>query len=510
MLINPDWWLPLLETALLGTERRPFDYTLLPPALHLPDAPIPPERSLLQTAAMAGAYLRAGAEPLPIALPVLPVCPPETKPYAPREAIQVLDALSQEQTINRRLLGLLLTKCRDRSWLIPPDRLPDLLSIGYLRQAYELHEVVLAVIGERGRWLATVNPAWQYAAPANDPTLLESGTTADRRAAFRRLRRSDPAQARDWLETIWSGEPTKNRVEWVRDMDEAGRNRADEPFLMRALAEVQTVKQPRDIHRSLATELTRLLLSFPDGDLFGQTRQHLSKYVRQKRNLLLQSVRAIDLPRQTDAFLGPPDKTYAGSDTAWVRRAFIDYVAIIHPAVWPLLLDQPVPQCIHTLRAAVDEAASGPDWMAASLQRAVVRHGLSDWAAELVPLVSVDDRGDLLALLPPAQWEARLSSSSDWLQHLGRYGSLTAPGAPRWSLAFSRFVVAELTGIQARQYQLNPAQRQFATDLPTVLHPDTFMDQSDHASAADPPTVLGYLTAEFARNLALRGKIDRL
>ncbi len=44
---------------------------------------------------------------------------------------------------------------------VPEEALPDLLDFGQARR--ELHEAISGVLGQRGRWLARLNPDWECA-----------------------------------------------------------------------------------------------------------------------------------------------------------------------------------------------------------------------------------------------------------------------------------------------------------------------------------------------------------
>src|SRR5262249_42913319 len=99
------------------------------------------------------------------------------------------------------------------------------------------------VVGERGRWLARLNDAWQWAAraplpagqlPPDAETIWDEGSFAERVAVLKQLRAADPTQARDSLAEVWSKEKAEQRAELLQIFDFA-LHPADEPFLEQAL-----------------------------------------------------------------------------------------------------------------------------------------------------------------------------------------------------------------------------------------------------------------------------------
>jgi hypothetical protein len=103
-----------------------------------------------------------------------------------------------------------------------------------------LREKLLPVLGERGRWLASLNPAWSWVSSGvgtlssgNRETLQrewQEGTIRDRCRALGALRLSDPSEGRALLEAAFKGEKADYRAQLVAVL-EHGLGREDEPFL---------------------------------------------------------------------------------------------------------------------------------------------------------------------------------------------------------------------------------------------------------------------------------------
>jgi hypothetical protein len=118
-----------------------------------------PEERLLTAAGAIAVQRRAGrraaaapALPPPAAEVTLLQCPPA--------AVGRLELLLADR---RSLLGEWLRALAARGRRAPEERLPDLLEAATATQA--LRDDVEAVLGERGRWLAALEPRWAWASP---------------------------------------------------------------------------------------------------------------------------------------------------------------------------------------------------------------------------------------------------------------------------------------------------------------------------------------------------------
>ena len=156
----------MLATALLGTEQRKC--SVISPELeflsarqeldHVADH----EAWLLLAAAYAANYRRAGQIP-----PVdgrgssFPAAQKEKQPYcSPALAARLASLLPegmQTDPLTEELLAGLVRKQK----LAPPHLLPTLLNWG--QRSKERRALIAPVVGERGHWLASINPAWKNA-----------------------------------------------------------------------------------------------------------------------------------------------------------------------------------------------------------------------------------------------------------------------------------------------------------------------------------------------------------
>jgi hypothetical protein len=231
-----ELWDGLLKAALLGTERQTSfalqDATPVGDVLQQLDE-TERESALLAAAATLSLYERAGVLPPAHTSPLPEACPPETLPRPGARATTHLDRILNGEY--RELLPEWLEAASRRGLRAPEELLPELLETA--RRQTSLRAAVARVIGQRGRWLAALNPAWKYFAgdaSASDEENWQTGSTPLRMEALQRARENNPAQAREWLQSTWKVESPKNRADFLR-LFLTNLGPEDEPFLEIAL-----------------------------------------------------------------------------------------------------------------------------------------------------------------------------------------------------------------------------------------------------------------------------------
>lgn len=259
----------LVQAALAGTNGSGTE----PPRAETPADALGEGRGLLLQAGLRDIYRQAGyvspdaPEPVPPA-PDVPeaVCPPVVEsplremiehgpglPSAPREAYRALAR---------------------RGWVLPTSVLVPALS-----SQLRLPEL-LPVLGERGRWLAALNGAWQWAvageqapAPLEAERIWTEGTKAERVALIRRLRESDVTGARARVAACFASEPADLRQDLVRAL-EISLSHDDEPFLEAVLDD-----RSKGVRQAAAALLARL----PESAFAGRMVTRAGRLVAQRR-----------------------------------------------------------------------------------------------------------------------------------------------------------------------------------------------------------------------------------
>ena len=270
----------LLAAATVGTERMPGGRPNVEGAIGaLLDRLHADEDSaarLLRQAGVLAVCARAGLVDAE-ATPVLAPAPDETQ--APLQDAPVLAALAWTLRDGpTRLQYEALGRVADCGWRLPAALLPLSLDAG--RRSNLLREPLQRALGERGRWLAACQPAWQYAVGAaehgDQDARWDEGSIEQRRAFLRAERARDPAAARARLEAALGELPARERADLVAVLAE-GLGADDEALLD---------KLRRDRSRDVRQAALALLLRLPASAQGARAAERMSALVQQERGLL--------------------------------------------------------------------------------------------------------------------------------------------------------------------------------------------------------------------------------
>ncbi len=467
----------LTQVALLGTGRHPItiaagetDLNCLLQQLDLNC----PEESLLAAAALSGLHEAIGQLPAGDAAPAPEPCAEEVLPRMSERAGSLL----------LRLLGgdfpELLPECLQlatRASQLPfPEALPGLLSTGRTRA--EWREIMLPLLGQRGRWLAAQNPEWAWAvgATAEDETIWQVGEVAARLLFLQRQRRTAPARARELLAASWSAETPEDRASFIAVLG-IGLTAEDEPLLEAALD---------DRRKEVRRNAVNLLAQLPDSALIRRLTERvrpLLKFVPAEAGSLLKLKKAkpaaveITLPAECDKAMqrdGIDPKPVAGfgEKIGWL----IQMLELVPLEVWMSEWNTPPADIIAASLQGEWEKEIFEAWA-----RAAVRQNNTAWAETLFAIAlnakRVNKLEGLLGTLPARQRERLLTSllAADDTATGNVQSALVNACRHEWSLEFSRTVLAWLRKITAQpagDWQLRSQFKDFATRLAVPALPE--------------------------------------
>ncbi|MBV9709351.1 MAG: hypothetical protein JO011_00375, partial [Ktedonobacteraceae bacterium] len=320
---------PIVTTALVGTAHQghvnlatatPVDALID----ELPAGEI--ERKLLLSAGAWAVYRQAGRKAQQIAVVPEPSAPETLRPCSRKAALLLSRLLKGEHT---DLLPEALERLRKAGMHLPFNLLPQALN-GLNHQSKELHAIIFPVLGERGRWLSTFNPAWNWvrdflpgdenSLSADAETIWQEGTTAQRVEILYRLRAVDQEKARSWLEAAWKQEKAEVRCELAATL-EIGLSASDEAFLENALDD-----RAASVRAVAASLLARIPTSAFVGRMYTRGSAMLN---RVKGKLSVEPPNEIEKDWLRDGIIeNPPEKQ--GKRTMWL----IQVLSTIPPTFW--------------------------------------------------------------------------------------------------------------------------------------------------------------------------------
>ncbi|MGB1253156.1 MAG: DUF5691 domain-containing protein, partial [Candidatus Promineifilaceae bacterium] len=250
-------WATLVRTAVIGTERGALPDTVdssplgqLLAAARVDSA----EHTLLRQAGLIAQYERAGQLPQQSNVQPDPV---RTINTTTRQQTPLLTMFTNRY---KELMPSYLAQLKAANQTVAPHYLPNMLTYGHTA-SHQAHAVI-DVLGPHGRWLATQNPQWAYAAPDIDEwegasRLWNSPQLKRRQSLLRQLRHRQPDLGRQLVESTWKSNTVALRLSLLR-LFEINLSSADEPFLEAART---------DRNLSVRRDAVRILCKMPNSRL---------------------------------------------------------------------------------------------------------------------------------------------------------------------------------------------------------------------------------------------------
>lgn len=212
---------------------------------------------------------------------------------------------------------------------VPEEQLADLLALGERRK--ELRSLIAGVVGQRGRWLATHNPDWQYATQRSlfvgNTVGVEGGSlpnaeerervwqTGDREARLallEQLRAVEPAKATALVTATWTQDPPEERGLFL-DTFAVGLCPDDEPLLERALD---------DKRKEVRQRGQTLLYQLPGSRLIARMMERARPLLTPQSQTHLQVVLPTECGKamQRDGIVAKPPSSSVGERAWWLQQ----------------------------------------------------------------------------------------------------------------------------------------------------------------------------------------------
>jgi hypothetical protein len=377
-------------------------------------------QTLLDDAARLGIQARAGWRPQ-IHSSRLPACPPDAQATAPRAALATLVRLLDAG--DPGLIEEWAQLARSHAVLVDAATAP--LVLDWWARQPRRSETIVAALGRRGEWLASLNAEWQKHVatpdiPGDADKVWQTGKSTERLAILIAVRRHDPARALAFVASSWQDDSASDRQRFLEVLLE-NRSLADEPALEAALDDRSKLVRrqaagvlaliPGSRLRQRLSDAARAMISvrIPRGTPIGHKRHQI----------VLTPPESFAPEWERDGIAQrPPDGI--GPRAWWMRQI----LALSDLTVWTEGTELKPHEVLEALRgddyfsdavqALIEAAAAGGDaeWIA-TLTRWLLRQSPVDLAAVSTLLAGLpDDRREPLAL--EVATKAPLTSVDRW------------------------------------------------------------------------------------------------
>ena len=242
-------WKNIIKTALIGTDRSDLsEATLVELAKLGVDMEATAANILLEGATLFAQMRKAGFQPekwkgeipTPAQKDKSKICSKKSSEHLSMilngTFPLALDSFIQQLVFNKKTF--------------PPELLPELLEKS--RSDKTLWHKLKNAIGERGNWLIVQNEDWHFLIDKSDHVAWEDGTKSERLLLLNSLRKTQPNEALENIESSWGEDDWKHRVEYLKIL-EYNLSLADEPFLEKCLDEKR-----KDLRRTAAGLLEKI------------------------------------------------------------------------------------------------------------------------------------------------------------------------------------------------------------------------------------------------------------
>lgn len=273
-----QFWDNIINTAMMGTDKKTISEQevndgLLDAFKTVQSNPaIDKEEKFLQTAALAFNYRQSGALTLKKELSITPAST-EEKNYCNPESLQTLQDILNEENIP--LLNFWLTHCNNKQQIVTAAFIPILFSLAVNNKI--LQTFVSNCCGNRGFWLASFNPEWNFGSTDTPENIWQTGSLEQRKIVLQQVRETEPAAGLQWLQQTWQQEDAAVRAAFL-DILRSTVNEGDIPFLESLVSDKS--KKVKEI----ANELLR---SIAASSIVQQYQQVLQQSVSLKKEKVL-------------------------------------------------------------------------------------------------------------------------------------------------------------------------------------------------------------------------------
>jgi hypothetical protein len=277
----------LRETALVGTEKKPLDISVLPEAVKQQLMAGEPEQQFLQAATLLNFYRLAGTYPAAYKGTVDDAIVTEDKPVASDDLLALYSKLEMvDHQLRDAVLNLWLDAIIDQGAIVSPAILVSLIRNG--RNAPQVTKGKIAhAVGNKGSWILRVDRSVSYPEVSLGEETWTEGTTQERKAMFIHLHAQRPADGIDLLRSTWRTESVVTKKVFLELLSQnftpADLAFAEDCYYQEFQYQPKEKKTERECRRLLAG----MLLSLASSSLHAKASEKLDQYfTRGKKGIL--------------------------------------------------------------------------------------------------------------------------------------------------------------------------------------------------------------------------------
>lgn len=274
-------WEALVRQALVGNNVHNKDAFALLDQLQnygfAIDEKLPPEKRLLQAAALQQYLHAAASQPISPTSPPQAAAPAETQAYCNSQRITQLRSILRYK--HDEILIEWMVAIASNQEVLLPELLPELLD--YCSKRDFLQHYLLPILGTRGQWLAPLNSKWQYAQQLTTSTSKSFflGARAERLQYLRQLAQQDAGAAFDLVQQVWGEEGHDIKAAFLGIF-------VDLPPLKEALPFWEDAAL--DKRQTVRKQAIALLRKFPQSSPVTRMQERLAGWIQFSGNTLLQ------------------------------------------------------------------------------------------------------------------------------------------------------------------------------------------------------------------------------
>jgi Family of unknown function (DUF5691) len=365
----------IINTALLGTEKKQLSAAELPASLQPPieqilQEPTDNETKFLKGATLVLNFCRAGVLPLKLQLQS-DEAPRETLTYCSKDAIRVLREILSNKY--HTLTWYWCKLCSEKNLIVQPHLLPELFEWGVATRKQHAG-LFRQVIGERGIWFANFSDEWAFVNSAGELTDWDTATLKQRITYLEQLRNDKPAMVVEKIQDVWKEENAASRVELIAPLA-INISQDDEAFLMEILSDKsQKVKEK-------ALQLLKLIPNSELMQVYEQILRDSTQFVQGKMLGLIGQSISIKLKLSDSEQIRKTGIQVLSSDKGISDDDFIlqQLIAEVPPSFWEKHL-----QCGAAQTVKIFASKSDLKKFQLPICNAVIKFKNQTWAAEIM------------------------------------------------------------------------------------------------------------------------------